>query len=507
MLTVPGWASRSARVSVRQVEGRLLTTEHELGQGQVREGLGGRRGELLGPAHEGSVTEVLLSVGQPAQPVLGDAELEQELGEVGVAHRRRPPRGRARALASATASATWSAPLRERRSRRLWCWSADTVPGCVASWRSSRSAQCRPASSSSDGPPGPRDDAPGLGVLLEAGAGLPEEAVHAALVACQQSRPVLGQHGAGFVVLTEREEAAQCVRGQTAAHIEPGGAKDGRAGLLDVDAAGDHTAPHHLEQQGMDAVALLRVGRVEVGRDSVDQEAGGLQGVEHLSGLGVTGEVPRQLTGEVRLAGHAEQEMPLLRAQAHEHLARHEVRDGLARRLDELGRVLAGGESGAGSSGQDQGSAPALGAVDDGLEDLGRVVPACWVASEMLSSRVSRRTSPRMIVRWPRSSGTSREIDRSQRVSRTRRRPYGSEPRRSSTRRTQAAESRWASSTTTSRGRPSTVAARSRTWRSSSTVVIRVASYQMVSTSRPDVASQPGHAECLSRAGGGDDDR
>ena len=120
----------------------------------------------------------------------------------------------------------------------------------------------------------------------------------------------------------------------------------------------------------MDAVALLRVGCVEVGRHPVDQESRRLQRVERLSGLRVTGEVPCQLAREVRLAGHAEQEVTLLAPQANEDLSRHKVRDGLARRLDELFRVLAGGESGTGSSGQDQGSAPALGAVDDGFEDL-----------------------------------------------------------------------------------------------------------------------------------------
>ena len=150
---------------------------------------------------------MLLSVGQPAQPVLGDAELEQEPGEVRIAHGgvpravehvQRVGNGVLHAVGTtARAVQSQTVVLERRHGARMRGLVAQQPVGPVSA-----------GLVVAGGPPGPGDDAPGLGVLLEAGAGLPEEPVHAALVACEKSRAVLGQHGAGFVVLSQGEEAA-----------------------------------------------------------------------------------------------------------------------------------------------------------------------------------------------------------------------------------------------------------------------------------------------------------
>ena len=67
---------------------RLLATEHELGDREVGQGLGRGDAEALGAAQQHGPGEVLLRLGEQAQPVLGHADLEQHEGEVGVRDRR-----------------------------------------------------------------------------------------------------------------------------------------------------------------------------------------------------------------------------------------------------------------------------------------------------------------------------------------------------------------------------------------------------------------------------------
>ena len=182
---------------------------------------------------------------------------------------------------------------------------------------------------------------------------------------------MLGEHRRGVVVAAEGEEAAHGVGGATTSEVGPGGAQDRRGGALDVDPSRDHAASYDLAEQGVDEVAVLAPGCAGAGRHPADEQAGGLQGREHLSGARVPGQVPGGLLGEVGLARDAQQQVPLLRAQADEHLTRHEVGDAGRGRAEERGHVVAVLHRGAGPGGQHQRGTPAPGPRHHGVQHVG----------------------------------------------------------------------------------------------------------------------------------------
>ena len=256
---------------------RLLATEHELGDREVRQGLGRGDAQALGTAQQHGTGEVLLRRGKQAQPVLGHADLEQHEGEMGVRDRRirRPLHlgqgGVHQPLLVLTTDARavqQDAVVLERRDRPRVCLLVAEQP--VGPVPSGVRVACRP--------PRPGDEPPRGGVLVDRRAGRPEEGVDALVLAGHdQPGAVLGQHRAGVVVAAQHEEAAHGVGGVAAGQVRPRGPEDRRGGALHVDAPGDQAPAHDLAQQRVDAVALLATRRTGHGGHLAHEQPGGLQ--------------------------------------------------------------------------------------------------------------------------------------------------------------------------------------------------------------------------------------
>ena len=144
---------------------------------------------------------------------------------------------------------------------------------------------------------------------------------------------------------------------------------------LGVGAAGDQPPPGDLPQQGVDRVAHaggVRLLLGATGRDPVHQQAGLLQRGEDVAGAGVTGEPVGEGGREHGLGGAAQEQVLLLGLHPGEDLAGDEVGDPGAGRPEPAYDVGAVGRGRAGSRGQDDRGAPALGLGPDGV-DQGRV--------------------------------------------------------------------------------------------------------------------------------------
>ena len=138
-------ASGGAGVRWSAARTRSATSRHAasrptmyVGQGQVAVGLGDQAVEPGGAADDDRLGEVLLGVGEQAQPVLGDAHLQEQGGEPRVS--LRPSRSlsrHARAVGQGVVGRSQAFLVRRRATAADW--SGSTPPGALAA---TRWAQC-----------------------------------------------------------------------------------------------------------------------------------------------------------------------------------------------------------------------------------------------------------------------------------------------------------------------------------------------------------------------------
>ncbi len=216
-------------------------------------------------------------------------------------------------------------------------------------------------------PSGTGDRCPGVGPLLQRRPGFADHAVDELRpTVSEQTGAVLREDVGRLVVLAQAEEATERDGRAAVREVEAGRPEHRAVRLLDRHPTSREPAPHHLDQQGMDAVAHL-VGAFP---DPVDQQTGGLERGEDLA----RGGVARQVGGDVRrqdgLGRRAQQQVSLAGAQGGEDLACDEVRDTRRGVGPAAHEVAAARGRCAGARGQHDCRAPALAAGRDGLAHL-----------------------------------------------------------------------------------------------------------------------------------------